>query len=168
MELLLPDLLKPDLAVIFVGFNPSLRSARLGHHFAGRSNRFWKILYLAGLTDRLLAYQEDGRLLDYGYGLTNIVSRPTQRADEITSEEYREGRRILREKIGLYQPRIVCYVGAGVYKAFTAKEKKVWGYQETSVIPGSRDFVAPNTSGLVRLALEEQVKIYRQLRNSIY
>ena len=72
-----PDYLRPGLKILFVGFNPSLRSAEVGHHYANPNNRFWTIIYRAGLTTRKYLPQEDHRLLELGYGFTNIVERPT-------------------------------------------------------------------------------------------
>jgi len=81
------DHLKEDLTILFVGFNPSIRSGELGHHYANPNNRFWKILFEAGLTPRKYEAAEDAKLLEIGYGFTNIVERPTKAADEITKEE---------------------------------------------------------------------------------
>ncbi|MEH7252021.1 mismatch-specific DNA-glycosylase, partial [Neobacillus niacini] len=96
---------------LFVGFNPSIRSSETGHHFANPNNRFWRILYEAGLTPRKIEAVEDGKLLELGMGVTNIVARPTKAADEITREEYKEGKEILRKKIEQLKPEVVCFVG---------------------------------------------------------
>lgn len=159
----MPDLLTDGLKVVFVGYNPSLKSAELGHNFASPSNRFWKVLFRAGLTPYQFNYAEDGLLQALGYGMTNIVSRPTKTAAEISKVEFQQGREILAQKLLKYQPEIVSYVGAGVYRAFTGKEKTAWGFQTVGYLPGIKDFVAPNTSGLVRMPLAEQVAIYRKL-----
>lgn len=82
----LQDHLKPDLVILFVGFNPSLRSAEVGHHYANPRNRFWKLLFESGLTPVLYLPRQDETLLNIGYGFTNIVSRPTQTAEEISIE----------------------------------------------------------------------------------
>ena len=157
------DHLKANLSILFVGFNPSLKSAETGHHYANRNNRFWKILYEAHLTPRLYTAREDKKLLELGYGLTNIVERPTKSADEITKEEYEKGREILKEKIVKYRPKIVCYVGKGVYTEFSKKKDINWGAQSHPVVPNTIDFVAPSSSGLVRMKLEEIIDIYREL-----
>lgn len=82
-----PDIIAPDLQVLFCGINPSLYSAAVGHHFARPGNRFWPTLHAAGFTGRLLAPFEDGDFVQFGYGLTNIVDRATARADELDAEE---------------------------------------------------------------------------------
>jgi double-stranded uracil-DNA glycosylase len=158
------DHLKQNLDIVFIGFNPSLKSGETGHHFSNPSNRFWKILYGANLTPRLYTTEEDHGLLKLGLGLTNIVERPTKEAAEITKEEYEEGRKILKEKLEKYKPKVACYVGKGVYQEFSRKRKISWGFQDESVVPGVRDFVAPSSSGLVRMKIDEIIDIYKQLK----
>jgi double-stranded uracil-DNA glycosylase len=159
----IPDHIRHGLDILFVGYNPSLRSGETGHHYANPSNRFWKLLYLSGLTSRIYAPEEDYTLLELGYGFTNIVARPTKAADEIRPEEYVEGRQLLKEKIALFQPRIVCFVGKGVFEQYCGKRNTKWGKQQESVIPDVIDFVAPSSSGLVRMKMEEITPIFRRL-----
>jgi len=163
----LADIIKPGLTVLFIGYNPSPRSAEQGHHYAGRNNRFWELLFRAGLTPEKLDCGRDMELLNYGYGSTNIVERPTKSADQITREEYLTGRVTLKEILAKYKPKIACYVGIGVYKAFAGKTKVSWGLQEGQLVPGVRDFVAPSSSGLNRMSLQDQVAIYRELKDVV-
>lgn len=163
---IVPDHLTHDLKILFVGFNPSIRSGETGHHFANPSNRFWRILYEAGLTPRLYKPEEDGLLLKLGYGLTNIVPRPTRAAADILPQEYAIGRGELGRKINHYHPRVVCFVGKGVYQAYSGNKQAEWGFQELTTIAGVRDFVAPSSSGLVRMKTGEIVDIYRLLTTS--
>lgn len=164
---LVNDHLKEDLKILFVGFNPSIRSSESGHHFANPNNRFWRILFEAGLTPRKFDAVEDYKLLELEMGLTNIVARPTKAAAEITKEEYKEGKEILRKKIERNRPSIVCFVGKGVYQQYSGVKNIPWGKQERAVVPVTIDFVAPSSSGLVRMRLEEIVEIYRQLTKLI-
>ncbi|QIZ09455.1 mismatch-specific DNA-glycosylase [Priestia megaterium] len=157
------DHLKENLKVLFVGFNPSIRSSELGHHYANPNNRFWRILYEAGLTSRKYDATEDAKLLDLGYGFTNIVQRPTKAADEITKEEYVEGREILKKKVEQLMPQVVCFVGKGVYQQYSGLKVIQWGKQPNGFVPGVVDFVAPSSSGLVRMKMEEIVDIYKGL-----
>lgn len=161
----IPDHIAPGLRILFVGFNPSIRSGETGHHYANPRNRFWTILHQAGLTPRLYKADEDGSLLELGYGFTNIVARPTGTAAEITANEYAEGREALRRKIEKYRPRIVCFVGKGVYEAYSGRRDVAWGFQAEPVVPGVREFVAPSSSGLVRMKLDEIVRLYLQLND---
>ncbi|MED4203943.1 G/U mismatch-specific DNA glycosylase [Neobacillus mesonae] len=157
------DRIKENLNILFVGFNPSIRSSETGHHFANPSNRFWKILYEAGLTPRKLEPLEDDCLLEWNMGITNIVARPTKAADEITKDEYKQGREILKQKIARLRPKIVCFVGKGVYLQFSRQKSAPWGMQKEAVVDGTIDFVAPSSSGLVRMKIEEMVEIYKGL-----
>ncbi|MGJ7921598.1 G/U mismatch-specific DNA glycosylase [Neobacillus sp. LXY-4] len=161
------DHIKEDLAVLFVGFNPSIRSSETGHHFANPNNRFWTILHKAGITPKKFTTEEDRLLLDYGFGFTNIVQRPTKAAQEISKEEYKLGQKELKRKITRYKPRIVCFVGKGVYQEYSGKKDVPWGVQPESVVEGTLDFVAPSSSGLVRMKIEDIIRIYAELPNLI-
>ncbi|ENQ3080000.1 G/U mismatch-specific DNA glycosylase [Bacillus cereus] len=162
------DHVKEDLNILFVGFNPSIRSSETGHHFANPNNRFWKILYEAGLTPKKYDASEDYKLLDLDMGLTNIVTRPTKAANEITKEEYKEGKENLKQKIIRLKPKVVCFVGKGIYQEYSGQKVAPWGQQPEPIIPGTIDFVAPSSSGLVRMRLEEIVEIYKQLAKLVF
>ncbi len=157
------DLLRPGLELVFCGYNPSLTSGLSGHHYAHPGNRFWGVLFAAGITDRLYRPEEDELLLDLGIGFTNLASRPTRRADELTRAEIRAGAEALRAKLERLKPRTVAYTGIGVYKWFRATSKATWGVQETSAVPGVTDVVVPSPSGLNRMRFEELVDHYRTL-----
>lgn len=162
-----PDILEKNLKIIFVGYNPSLRSSETGHHFANLSNRFWNILYRAELTPRKYSSEEDAGLLELGYGITNIVPGPTRSAAEITNQEYKHGAVELHRKLAYYKPYVVCYVGKGVYEKYSGRRNVPWGQQKEPVIPGVIDFVVPSSSGLVRMKLDEIVMIYSGLKEFI-
>jgi double-stranded uracil-DNA glycosylase len=157
------DLLRPGLDLLFCGYNPSLTSGNTGHHYAHPGNRFWRVLFAAGITDRLYAPQEDVRMPDLGFGFTNLCPRPTRRADELTSEEIEAGAAALRATLERYRPRAVAYTGIGVYKWFRDTSKAVWGVQPDSAVPGVTDVVVPSPSGLNRMRFEELVDHYRAL-----
>ena len=157
------DLLRPGLKLVFCGYNPSLTSGLSGHHYAHPGNRFWRILSASGITDRLYEPQDDESLLELGIGFTNLCSRPTRRADELTREEIRSGALTLRRKLEQFRPRAVAYTGIGVYKWFRATSKATWGVQESSAVPGVTDVVVPSPSGLNRMRFEELVDHYRTL-----
>jgi TDG/mug DNA glycosylase family protein len=158
------DLLKPGLAFVFCGYNPSLTSGQSGHHYAHPGNRFWRVLYASGITERLYKPEEDEQLPDMlGIGFTNLASRPTRRADELTREEIRAGAKELRTKLERFEPRVVAYTGIGVYKWFRATSKVSWGVQDDPAVPGVTDVVVPSPSGLNRMRFEELVEHYRAL-----
>ena len=157
------DLLGPGLKLVFCGYNPSLRSGHTGHHYAHPGNRFWRVLFAAGLTERLYRPEEDEALLGVGIGFTNLCPRPTRRADELTREEIRAGAEALRGTLERYRPRAVAYTGIGVYKWFRATSKVGWGVQPEPAVPGVTDAVVPSPSGLNRMRFEELVEHYRIL-----
>ncbi|CAN5726143.1 G/U mismatch-specific DNA glycosylase [soil metagenome] len=157
------DLLQPGLTLLFCGYNPSLRSGYTGHHYAHPGNRFWRVLHVAGITDRLYTPEEDERLLDLGIGFTNLCPRPTRRANELTKEEIKAGAEELHVRLEDLEPHAVAYTGIGVYKWFHATSKADWGLQENSAVPGVTDVVVPSPSGLNRMTFEELVEHYRVL-----
>ncbi len=158
------DLLKPGLRLVFCGYNPSLTSGRRGHHYAHPGNRFWRVLHASGITDRLFRPEEDEGLPDtLGIGFTNLCSRPTRRADELSREEIRAGGQELRRKLEKFRPRVVAYAGIGVYRWFRATSKVPWGVQEEPAVPGVTDVVLPSPSGLNRMSFDDLVEHYRRV-----
>ena len=137
----------PGLRVLFVGINPSLRSAEVGHHFARPGNRFWSTLHAAGFTPRLLAPHEDRMLPSFGIGVANIASRPTRAAAELTATELRAGAEILEATVRAWAPRLVAVVGVTAYRAAFGRPHAQIGPQVERV-GGRPVWVLPNTSGL--------------------
>ena len=158
-----PDIIVPNLNILFIGYNPGARSAETGHHFAGYSNKFWKLLAAAGLTPYQFKPEEDKKLLSLGLGITNIVARPSRAAAEITKEEYAAGREILKGKLRQYKPKIACFAGVGVYKEFAGRPDIKCGQQAQSAVAGIVDFVVPSPSGLTRILFADQLVFYHQL-----
>src|SRR5471032_1500401 len=113
----LRDRLRPGVQVLFVGINPGMRSAQTGHHFAGFSNRFWKQLFESRLVPERLACEDDDRLPEWGYGVTNIIARATPGIDTLRPDEYVGGRTRLIAKVRRYRPRVVALVGVTVLRA---------------------------------------------------
>lgn len=158
-----PDIIAPNLDVLFCGINPSLYSAAVGHHFARPGNRFWPTLYAAGFTERLLAPFEDGGLLQLGYGLTNIVDRATARADELDAEELVIGQQQLLAKVQHYRPRFLAILGISAYRTAFNRPKAAIGQQDESLYSAIL-WVLPNPSGLnAHYQLEALKRIYREL-----
>lgn len=163
-----PDLLRPGLRLIFCGYNPSLTSGATGHHYAHPVNRFWRLLAEAGITPRRYAPSEDADLLNLGIGFTNIVARPTRRADELTRDEIRAGATALRAKLADLQPQAVAYCGVGVYQWFTGRKKVAWGIQPEPAVAGVLDIVVPSPSGLNRMTFEQMLAHYETVANVLH
>ena len=136
------------MRVLFVGINPGIRSSLTGHHFAGFSNRFWKLLSESRLVPEPIGYADDGRLPEWGYGITNIVARPTPGIDTLRPEEYVAGRARLRRKVYRYRPAVLAVVGVTVFRAlFPERRGAVSLGLQPERIGGSAVFVLPNPSG---------------------
>ncbi|MCX5722557.1 MAG: mismatch-specific DNA-glycosylase [Nitrospirae bacterium] len=145
----LQDHIRPGLLVLFVGINPGLRSAAIGHHFAGHSNRFWKLLFESQLVSEPLTYQDDWRLPDWGLGLTNIVQRPSAGIDVLKPSEYVAGRKRLAASVQRHQPHVVALLGVTIYRRLFPEHKTggiSLGLQD-KVLAGRPVFVLPNPSG---------------------
>ncbi|HEX6974921.1 MAG TPA: mismatch-specific DNA-glycosylase [Vicinamibacterales bacterium] len=116
-SLRLTDRIAPGVRVLFVGINPGVRSAETGHHFAGPSNRFWKLLFESGLVPEPITFEQDTRLPEFGYGITNIIARPSPGIDVLKPAEYVAGWHILEQKIDRFRPEILALVGVTVFRA---------------------------------------------------
>ena len=144
----LRDRIRRGVRVLFVGINPGVRSAVTGHHFAGFSNRFWKLLYESRLVPEPIGYQDDERLPEWGFGITNIVPRATPGIDTLEKEEYSAGRVRLRRKVLRYQPDVVAAVGVTVFRAmFPGRRGAVALGLQPEQVGSSAVFVLPNPSG---------------------
>jgi TDG/mug DNA glycosylase family protein len=145
------DVLCDRPAILFVGINPGATSGRVGHHFAGPGNPFWKLLHAAGLTARELTAAEDQRLCDEGHALVNLCTRPTATAAELTRAELARGRTRLLATIEALRPEVVALVGVTLYPIVfgtrAAKDSPGPGAKPER-LGGARVFVVPNPSGL--------------------
>ncbi|WP_423393370.1 G/U mismatch-specific DNA glycosylase [Burkholderia sp. LMG 21824] len=160
----LPDLIAAHLDVLFCGINPGLAAAATGHHFAGRSNRFWRVIHLAGFTPAEISPQDDHLILRYGYGLTAVVKRPTASADQLSRTEFIAAAAAFDQKLARYRPRFVAFLGKAAYAALAGKREIEWGLQPARM-QGANVWVLPNPSGRnLAFGLDALVDAYRQLR----
>jgi double-stranded uracil-DNA glycosylase len=143
---LLRDRIRPGVRVLFVGINPGIRSALTGHHFAGHANRFWRLLYDSRLVPEPLTFERDDDLPRWGFGLTNLVARPTRGMGDLRAEEYEAGRAALGRKVRRYEPNVVALVGVSLFRALFDAKGVSLGLQEREWA-GARVFVLPNPSG---------------------
>ena len=144
---LLKDRVKPGVRVLLVGINPGIRSATIGHHFAGHSNRFWKLLFEARLVPLALRAEDDRRLPEWGLGITNLVPRATPGIDTLQPEEFAAGVRVLRRKVRRWAPPIVALLGVSLYRAMFREKGLVRLGLQAGTFEGARVFVLPNPSG---------------------
>ncbi len=169
----LTDRIEPGVRVLLVGINPGVRSAETGHHFAGPSNRFWKLLFEAGVVPEPITHEGDVRLPEWGLGMTNLIARPSPGIDDLRPAEYLEGWKILEAKIARVRPEVVAFVGVMMYRALW----RVFGHEKSPVITpgfqpatvhGARIFVLPNPSGRnAHFAYADMLAAFRSLARAI-
>ena len=152
-DAVVPDLVGPDLRLLFVGINPGLWTAATGAHFARPGNRFYPALAAAGITDHVIragegiAEADRNHLVSRGLGITNIVARATARADELSRAELREGAERLIERVAAWAPRVVAVAGITAYRFGFERPKATLGRQPETAA-GAELWVVPNPSGL--------------------
>ena len=168
----LRDCVQPGVLVLFVGINPGLRSAQTGHHFAGHSNRFWKLLHESELVSEPLTYREDRYLPEWQLGLTNIIGRCTAGIDVLNPVEYRQGVARLKRKIRRYQPPIVALLGVTIFRMlFSPKEQSKSPLDlgvTTMQLAGARIFLLPNPSGRnAYYSYRQMLTVFQSLRENM-
>lgn len=166
---LLKDRLRPPVRVLLVGINPGVRSSQVGHHFAGPSNRFWKLLYESRLVPEPIGFADDGRLHEWGFGITNLIPRPTPGIDTLRPEEYAAGARTLRRKIRRVRPEVVAFVGVTLFRAVFGRRtgQAVELGLQAERLEGARVFVLPNPSGRnAHYSYGDMLDAFRRLRRA--
>src|SRR5438309_9099474 len=111
-----PDVLAPDLRVVFCGINPGRVSAAAGAHFANPRNDFWRLLHDAGFTPRVLEPTEQRLLLDYGCGVTNAAYRTTPGSGDLRRADFDGSAERLARIAGELRPRVIAFVGKEAYR----------------------------------------------------
>ena len=162
----LRDRIQPGVRVLFVGINPGVRSSLTGHHFAGFSNRFWKLLYDARLVPDPITFVDDDRLPTWGYGITNLIARPTAGIDTLRRDEFAAGRARVVRKVRRYQPAVVALVGVTVFRAMFPDHKGAVSLGlQLERLNGAAVFVLPNPSGRnAAFSYAEMLAAFRALR----
>jgi double-stranded uracil-DNA glycosylase len=162
-----PDVIAHNLKVLFCGINPGLYTAFMGHHFARPGNRFWPALYAGGFAPRLLQPAEERELLTLGFGITNVVSRASAAADELSVDEFVAGGKQLRSRVSRYRPQYLAVLGVGAYRVAFDRRKAVLGPQPET-IGETKVWVLPNPSGLnAHYRAADLANLFRQLRDAV-
>jgi double-stranded uracil-DNA glycosylase len=143
-ESAIPDVLAPGLRVLFCGINPGRVSAAAHAHFANPRNDFWRLLYAAGFTPRLLDPREQFELLDYGVGVTNAAARTTPGSGDLRRRDFAGAAERLEKLAQELKPGWIGFVGKEAYRG-TFNERPQLGEQERRLAK-TRLFVLPSTS----------------------
>jgi double-stranded uracil-DNA glycosylase len=152
--------------ILFVGINPSLTSAEVGHHFAGPGNPFYRLLHAAGLVPEPFTFADDVRLPALGLALTNIAERATREASELTRADYARGRKRLARTIAAIEPDVVAFVGGTAYRQFVGPSASPGPGPKPERLGGAAVFVVPNPSGRNAAfpGFEDKLVWYRRLK----
>ena len=161
-----PDVLAPDLRVVFCGINPGFVSAAAGAHFANPRNDFWRLLHDAGFTPRLLTREEQFDVVDFGIGLTNAATRTTRGSGDLRRSDFQGSAERLTELAEELRPGWLAFVGKEAYRG-TFGERPELGEQARQ-LGETRLFVLPSTSPAnAAVPYTERVRWFRELRESI-
>jgi TDG/mug DNA glycosylase family protein len=166
----LRDRIRQPVRVLLVGINPGVRSSQVGHHFAGPSNRFWKLLHASRLVPEPIGFADDHRLPEWGFGITNLIQRPTPGIDTLRPEEYIAGAKVLRRKIRRLKPEVVAFIGVTLFRSVfgrRAGQPVALGLQDER-IEGASVFVLPNPSGRnANFSYGEMLDAFARLRRAL-
>jgi TDG/mug DNA glycosylase family protein len=156
-------ILRPGLDVVFVGYNPSLPAWRTGHYYANPGNRFYRLLFEAGLTPRLLSPAEDRTLPAYGIGAVDLLAVPSARADLVPAAEFRAAAPALLRRLADLAPRAICCNGVGVHRHLFGAPPERLGHQPDRSVGPADLFVVPSTSGLCNGRAAARLAAFREL-----
>jgi double-stranded uracil-DNA glycosylase len=143
-ESALPDVLGPDLRVLFCGINPGRVSAAAGAHFANPRNDFWRLLHASGFTPRLLEPSDQFELLRYRIGVTNAASRTTPGSGDLRRADFAGAGDRLERIAHELKPRWIGFVGKEAYRGAFGQRPEL-GVQARR-LGDTRLFVLPSTS----------------------
>lgn len=160
----IPDLVGPGLRVLFCGINPGLVSGARGLHFARPGNRFWRVLYGAGFTDRVLDPAEQRQLVDLRLGITNLVPFTSRAAADLSPVQLREGADLLEQKVARLRPAYLAVLGMQAYRTAFGRPRATIGRQPED-LGRAELWLLPNPSGLqARYGVADMVAMYEDLR----
>lgn len=144
----LPPKIPVGVHTLFLGLGPGLESAIRGHYFPGGNNYFWKLLYRSGLWPQEITSDEDDLILAEGFGLADVIERPTKGTVLATKAEFLNAKDRVRKLVETHKPKLVVFVGLKSYRTYLRRENAPVEYGEQSLGIGSaRVFVLPSTSG---------------------
>lgn len=162
--MILKDLLKPNLDIVFCGTAVGEDSAKKQAYYAGPGNQFYPVLYKAGFTPKLLKPHEYEQLLEYNIGLTDLVKFTSGNDNILSKRDYDVTS--FANKIFKYQPKIVCFNGKKAAAEFMGTKTKNIKYGLMAGTIGESKLVCvPSTSGSARKYWDES--IWFKLKNTL-
>lgn len=157
----LPDHLRKGMKLVIVGCSPTESSLRSGHYYSGRDNQFWPVLHESGVVPEPFDYHDDKRVIEFGIGLTDLVKRPSKTLEELSRQDFAEGRIVLSQKLEEFGPRVVAFNGKSTYEQFAQRKCKI-GLQK-ELLYGARVYVLPETKGSEIKGKSERLQHFRKL-----
>jgi double-stranded uracil-DNA glycosylase len=142
----LPDILAPNLHILFCGTAVGNVSAQRRAYYAGPGNMFWPTLYEVGLTPRLLRPEEYREVLSFGLGLTDLVKTVSGVDSQLSDSHFDRDR--LAATILRYAPKIVAFTSKRAAQEFLGRPVG-YGLQPETV-GSTLLFVLPSPSGAAR------------------
>jgi len=162
----LPDFVKKNLKILFIGTSPGVRSSKMRHYFAGRTNVFWRLLYESGLTNVRLTTEDDFKMLKFGYGLTDVVKTPTRTVADIKEKYTIKSTRRVNRILILFKPKIAAFVGKTGLRIYSQNMYADLEYGFQYKYHDVRVFLVPSTSGqsYADTKYDEKLDWFRELR----
>ena len=162
----MPDVLAPDLDVVFCGINPGRVSAAAEAHFANPRNDFWRLLHEAGFTPRLVDPSEQFEVLRYGIGLTNAAPRTTPGSGDLRAGDFADSAERLERLARDLRPHAIGFVGKEAYRG-PFGGRPAHGLQERR-LGATLLFVLPSTSPAnAAVPWGERLRWFRALRELV-
>lgn len=167
----LPDKVPDGMHTLFVGVNPGIRSATIGHYFAGHTNYFWKLMHASGIWPTPLAPQDDDLIVKAGFGFTDVCKRPTPGIADLSGEDFYHSPKRIEQIVKAKQPKVVVFVSKTAIRGFAGEPDLAVEYGVQSIkIQDSKVFLVPSTSGasLGDTSYEVKLKWFSELRSFLH
>jgi TDG/mug DNA glycosylase family protein len=152
---ILPDLLRPGLRLVFCGTAAGTASAKAGAYYAGPGNRFWPTLAAVGLTPRRFHPDEFPLLDDLGIGLTDLVKHNSGNDSELPAEAWDvEG---FLQRMAPHVPAVIAFTSKrAASEVFRCVTGKISYGEQGERLGLTRLFVLPSPSGLACRSWDER------------
>jgi TDG/mug DNA glycosylase family protein len=162
----LVDKVPEKARIVFVGINPAIRSAEVGHYYAHPSNQFWNLLSKSGIAPRPVTAVDDDWLMTQGFGFTDVVKRPTVGVGDIAGHEYGQAPDRIQQIIDSIQPRVMAFVSKTAARAYLGVGPgETIAYGPSHAVGKTQIWFLPSTSGqsFRDSSLEQKLAEFRRL-----